>query len=88
MAMRKNWRWLLLALLVLVVVLGVGVAVATRPAEPMPQALAALQSDAQVEVTTRQWIVFTPRAREPAAVFIFYPGGLVDARVCANGARP
>jgi len=83
MAMRKNWRWILLALLALVVVLGVGVALATRPAEPMPQALTAMQSDAQVEVAPRQWIVFTPRAREPAAGFIFYPGGLVDARAYA-----
>ncbi len=81
--MRKNWRWLLLALVVLIIVLGVGVAVATRPAEPMPQALAAMQSDAQVDVATRQWIVFTPRAREPSAGFIFYPGGLVDARAYA-----
>ncbi len=85
--MRKNWRWLLLALVVLIIVLGVGVAVATRPAEPMPQALAAMQSDAQVDVATRQWIVFTPRAREPSAGFIFYPGGLVDARAYAPMAR-
>lgn len=85
--MRKNWRWLLLALMALVVVLGVGVVVATRPAEPMPQALVALQSDALVDVTTRQWIVFTPRAREPSVGFIFYPGGLVDARAYAPMAR-
>jgi pimeloyl-ACP methyl ester carboxylesterase len=85
--MRKNWRWLLLALMAFVVVLSVGVVVATRPAEPMPQALAALQSDTQVEAATRQWIVFTPRAREPSAGFIFYPGGLVDARAYAPMAR-
>jgi dienelactone hydrolase len=85
--MRKNWRWLLLVFVVLIVVLSIGVVVATRPAEPMPQALAALQSDGQVDVTTRQWIVFTPRAREPSAGFIFYPGGLVDARAYAPLAR-
>jgi poly(3-hydroxybutyrate) depolymerase len=85
--MRKNWRWLLLALMAFVVVLSVGVVVATRPAEPMPQALAALQSDTQVEAATRQWIVFTPRAREPSAGFIFYPGGLVDALAYAPMAR-
>jgi pimeloyl-ACP methyl ester carboxylesterase len=53
----------------------------------MPQALAALQSDDQVLVTAARWLVFTPRVREPQVGFIFYPGGLVDARAYAPLAR-
>lgn len=85
--MRKNWRWVLLALVLLVAGLGIVGWFATRPAEPMPQALVALQSDERVTVTTSRWLVFTPRAREPEVGFIFYPGGLVDARAYAPLAR-
>lgn len=85
--MRKSLRWLLLTLVLVVAGLGIVGGFVTRPAAPMPQALAALQSDEQVTVTTSRWIVFTPRAREPAGGFIFYPGGLVDARAYAPLAR-
>ena len=50
----------------------------------MPEALAALQSDAQVQVTeTNGWYVFTPTAAKPTTGLIFYPGGKVDARAYA-----
>jgi dienelactone hydrolase len=45
---------------------------------PMPEALAALESDAQVQVTVGDWLVFAPTGATPAAGFIFYPGGRVD----------
>lgn len=85
--MRKYGRWSLLALVLLIAGLGIAGWIATRPAEPMPQALVALQSDERVTVSTLRWIVFTPRAREPQVGFIFYPGGLVDARAYAPLAR-
>lgn len=85
--MRKHWRWVLVALVLLAAGLGVVGWFATRPAEPMPQALTALQSDERVTVTTSRWLVFMPRAREPRVGFIFYPGGLVDARAYAPLAR-
>lgn len=85
--MRKRWRWLLLALVLLVAGLGIVGWFATRPAEAMPQALVALQSDDRVAVATSRWLVFTPRAREPSVGFVFYPGGLVDARAYAPLAR-
>jgi hypothetical protein len=55
------------------------------PADPL--ALAALRSDARVEVTTGRWIVMRPVAgmREPALVF--YPGGQVAAEGYAEPLR-
>lgn len=84
---RRNWRWILIALVLLIVVLGMGATFALRPLEPMPQALAALQSDSQIRVTTAQWLIFTPRATEVTTGFVFYPGGLVDPRAYAPMAK-
>jgi hypothetical protein len=54
---------------------------------PMPEAIAALQSDQSVEVSTGQWLAFRPRSAEPTVGFIFYPGGKVDARSYAPAVR-
>jgi len=56
---------------------------ATRPADPMPQARAALQSDSQVDVSNNSWVVFKPHTTEPTTGLIFYPGALVDPRAYA-----
>lgn len=53
---------------------------AETPAQPMPEALAALESDAQVTVTSEPWLTFQPTTGEPTTAFIFYPGGRVDYR--------
>ena len=57
------------------------------PAQPMPEALAALQSDPQVTVTSGQWLVFTPAKSQPTTGFIIYPGGRVDYRAYAPAAH-
>ena len=57
------------------------------PAQPMPEALTALQSDAQVTVTSGQSLVFTPVTSQPTTGFIFYPGGRVDDRAYAPAAH-
>ncbi len=85
--MRRYLKWIGIAVLLIVVALGAYGYSATRPAEPMPQAFAALQSDAQVQVETETWLVFRPRVQEPTTGFIFYPGGLVDPRAYAPMAR-
>jgi hypothetical protein len=53
---------------------------AYTPPAPMPEALAALQSDQSVAVRQSQWITFMPAQSQPTAGLIFYPGGRVDAR--------
>ena len=86
--MRKGLR-IFLALIGLVLVLFTAgfVVWGETPAQPMPEALAAMKSDAQVAVTSSQWLVFTPAASQPTTGFIIYPGGRVDYRAYAPAAH-
>jgi poly(3-hydroxybutyrate) depolymerase len=85
--MRKyfSWKRILLYILVVLIALVVGfVAWANNALQPMPEALAALESDEQVQVSqTNGWYVFTPTATKPSTGLIFYPGGKVDPRAYA-----
>ncbi|MGH2351571.1 MAG: alpha/beta hydrolase [Chloroflexota bacterium] len=77
------WRLrLLLALATLLVPLVAGfVTLANTPLGPMPEAVAALQPDAQVRVETGRWLTFRPAAsRDALTGLIIYPGGRVDPR--------
>ena len=60
---------------------------AYTPLGPMPEALAALTSDDQVQVETDPWLTFRPTGSQPDTGFIFYPGGRVDYRAYAPAAR-
>jgi pimeloyl-ACP methyl ester carboxylesterase len=81
----RRWWWALL--LIPVLALGGFVLWAEMIPSPMPEALSALQSNAQVEVTTVPWLVFRPVAQELTTGLIFYPGGRVDPRSYAPAAR-
>jgi pimeloyl-ACP methyl ester carboxylesterase len=84
----KVLRLLLLAAAAILVMGGCTVLVwASSSSAPMPQALAALQSDDKVEVSTNHWLTFRPRAAEPSTGLIIYPGAKVDARSYAPTAR-
>ncbi len=86
--MRKGFRTVLLILFLVLVVAAAGFVVwGETPARPMPEALAALQSDAQVTVTIDRWLVFTPTASSPTKGLILYPGGRVDYRAYAPAAH-
>jgi pimeloyl-ACP methyl ester carboxylesterase len=77
-----------LILLVVLLVAVAGFAVwAYTPLGPLPEATAALRSDAAVQVTTSPWLTFAPADTQPAKGFIIYPGGRVDARSYAPMAR-
>jgi hypothetical protein len=81
------WLRILLAILGLLAVLMLGfVAWGSTPAQPMPEALAALQSTSQVTVKTGNWLTFQPAGVQPSTGFIFYPGGRVDYRAYAPAA--
>ncbi len=60
---------------------------AETPLGPAPEALAALESDSAVTVTTGDFITFKPADVEPVTGFIFYPGGRVDYRSYAAPLR-
>jgi predicted alpha/beta-hydrolase family hydrolase len=60
---------------------------AYTPLGPMPEALAALSSDGQVQVEAGPWLTFQPTGSQPDTGLIFYPGGRVDYRSYAPLAR-
>lgn len=85
----KKYWWLILLSVLLILMAGVGGFVywASDASSPMPEALAALESDDLVTVETEPWLIFTPTANTPTTGFIFYPGGKVDHRSYAPQAR-
>jgi len=85
--MRNLKRWLGLLLLLFLLALVGFVVWASTPSSPMPEALAALQSDSQVRVETKPWLIFRPVAEEPIVGLILYPGGRVDPCAYAPTAR-
>ena len=88
---RRIWRVVGIVAAVIGVLLLLGAAGfvlwANNAAQPMPEALAALQSDSVVTVNQGDWIEFAPAGSSPTTGFIFYPGGRVDARAYAPPAR-
>lgn len=77
----KYLKRFLLIILAAVIALVAGFVIwAETPLGPAPEALAALQSDAQVNVASAKWITFQPVNSPATTGFIFYPGGRVDYR--------
>ncbi len=74
----KRWWWVLILIPALLV--GGFVVWAETPLGPMPEALAALESDAQVQVEQGDWYVFRPVGSTLESGMIIYPGGRVDPR--------
>ncbi|MCY4147534.1 MAG: alpha/beta hydrolase [Chloroflexi bacterium] len=74
---------LIVALLLVSALVGALVYFGTPSGEVMPEALAALESTAAVQVARGGWITFMPVAQQPDAGFIFYPGGRVAAEAYA-----
>lgn len=83
----KRRRWWLLLILIPLLVLSGFVIWAETPLGPMPEAVAALNSDNQVQVETEPWLIFQPTTGEPDTGLIFYPGGRTDPRSYAPAAR-
>lgn len=85
----KKYGWLLILIVLFVLGLGIGgfYVWASDAPDPMPEAMAALESDELVTVETEPWLIFTPTDETPTTGFIFYPGGKVDYRSYAPQAR-
>jgi hypothetical protein len=81
----KKWLWLLL-LIPLLALSGFVIWAETGPAS-MPEAQAALQSNAQVQVTTSPWLTFQPTGGQATSGLILYPGGRVDPGAYAPAAQ-
>ncbi len=80
-------RWLLLIPLLLALLVAGAVGWALIGPGPEPAALAALESDAAVQVETGRWLVFTPVGAAPRVGLVLYPGARVDAWAYAPAAR-
>jgi predicted alpha/beta-hydrolase family hydrolase len=82
------WTRILLAVSSLLILLLLGFVIwGSTPARPMPEALAAIQSNAQTTVTAGKWLTFQPAGAQLSTGFIIYPGGRVDYRAYAPAAQ-
>jgi hypothetical protein len=77
----RKWWWLIL--IVPIALLAGFLIWANNSLQPMPEALAAMESDEQVQVQTEPWLEFSPTDRSPSTGVVFYPGGKVDPRAYA-----
>jgi Alpha/beta hydrolase family len=74
-------KWVLIGVVAVVLLALAGFTIwAYTPLGPMPEALAAMQSDDQVQVESGSWLTFRPTGSQPDTGLIFYPGGRVDYR--------
>lgn len=78
---KKRW-WLILICILGAAVIGFVAWGSIIPA-PMGEVMVALESDAQVNITTDPWLVFQPIQSTPSTGLIIYPGGRVDPRAYA-----
>ncbi len=83
--MRRRWWIGLVAVLALAALAFAAWSLLTP--RPLPEALAALQSDEQVSVSHKTWWVFRPADSEPTVGLILYPGARIDPRSYAPAAR-
>lgn len=81
---RKILRNFLIVLVVsLLLAIGGAAVWVGNPAQPMPEAIAALESDNEVNVDQAPWLSFAASSGVVNTGLIFYPGGLVDPRAYA-----
>ena len=76
MSVKKILKFVLLA--IVLVVVGFGVKYLSYERQPLPDAVAALESNEIVTVAREPWLTFTPNEIEPETGFIFYPGGRIS----------
>lgn len=83
---RFSGKKLLIAILLAALLTGLflGIQWATFARPPLPEALAALESDAQVDVVQDPWLTSSPTIVDPQTGLIFYPGGRIDPRGYAS----
>jgi len=75
----KWWVWVLVALAGVVLATALGFVIwAETPLGPMPEAVAAMETDEQVTVIENDVIVFSPNATTPTVGLVFYPGARID----------
>ena len=79
MKISRKWIITIISIILIAVLIG-WLQWATFARTPLPEAIAALQSDQLVMVTQEPSITFLPLNSSPQTGFIFYPGGRIDPR--------
>jgi dienelactone hydrolase len=79
---KKILRVILVIALAVILIWGIQWATYARP--PLPEAVAALESNDLVAVTQDPWLTFSPTQDTPTAGFIFYPGGRINPQAYAS----
>ncbi len=81
--MKLIWK-ILIIIAILIVLMMTGFSIwAYTPANPMPDAVDALQSDTDVIVSSDGWVTFSPSTGVPETGIILYPGGRVNYQAYA-----
>lgn len=80
--MKRKWIWFS-PLIVIALIFGGFSAWAFSAAQPMPEALAALEESTRVDVQNGDFLVFSPIGSQPDSGLIIYPGARVDYRAYA-----
>jgi dienelactone hydrolase len=81
--MKLIWK-ILITLAIVIVLMITGFSVwAYTPASPMAEAIEAIQSDTNVNVSTDGWVTFSPSTSVPETGVILYPGGRVNYQAYA-----
>ncbi|PKO13970.1 MAG: alpha/beta hydrolase [Chloroflexi bacterium HGW-Chloroflexi-10] len=78
--MRKTSKKLIIRIMIammITVVVFLAIKYLTYERQPLPQALAAVESDQNVTVSRYPWLSFTPKLASSTG-FIFYPGGRIS----------
>lgn len=85
----KTWiKRISLALLALLIIVTAAFVIwAENPLPAMPEAINAIQSDDEVLVINKKWMVFSPLSLSTKTGVIIYPGGRVDPRAYAPLAK-
>lgn len=81
--MKLVWKILLGVAAVILLAMAAFTIWAYTPASPMPEAVAAMQSNANVTVSQDGWVTFSPKSGNPDTGVIFYPGGRVSYQAYA-----
>jgi hypothetical protein len=78
----------ILAVIAAILIVAIGFVVwAETPLGPMIESNQALNSDSTVDVSTGQWLAFTPHGLKATIGFIIYPGGRVNYKSYAPTAH-
>jgi hypothetical protein len=78
--LKRRFKIIIGVLLTVTIVLVGFVVWAETPPAPMLEAYEALESDSDVIVSTKDWIIFKPVISNKNVGFVIYPGGRVDFR--------